>query len=1017
MDYVLFVSGLAYLLLASASLLLSDEADFGRSGGKQGVLPLDWSPLVVFAACSGLTEWLDALAVGLGDTKLFFAVRALSQAAAYVLLFEFARRNLAWTMARPLWKSYLLPVVVVGCTLALIPDVRGLRAAVGAGFGAFGAWATAWIFWRTDVRMWSAGMRRHFHAIAWIWVAYALVYGVCSISWEPVLFKILGVPAPFARMIVSALLGMGMLGLLVPARALSRATSFAWLVSFLGIAILGGFGTTLVTRFEESQMRRYLQSAAKTVSAISAEMHSAGFEMTEDSLMRVFRGVAEREPDAPTVSVHAGALPLLTGKDLVVSAFHPIVLHGVSEPRFLRLDVPRARWDRQILLARSAAILLTLIGGVGLGTAFVRNIRERRQRRVFEQTEARLRLMAQNTREVVWQMDANLVFEYVSPSDFDIRGYSMDEIIGRSLWDFLTPRCRERVGAEIRRRQSSLAPGERLGPGTFVTEQLCKDGSTIWTEIISNPIYSSDGVLLGFQGVSRDVTERKRAEEELQKSEERFRRYVMSSPMAFFICDRQGRYVFVNEAACRLTGFSESELLTMSIAELTHPDVVEHDISAFAGLMQAGKIHTEITLRHKSGRAIYAIIDAVTHDDQSFLGYCTDITARREQEREQKRMQTQLFHSAKLASIGTMAAGIAHEINNPLAVLAGSGAILRNTLEQADLLTPDVREMLDRQDVAVDRITRIVKGLRIYSRSDTDMVEQMDLHRLIPDTTTLVQPILRRAQLELVLELGCSDPVIQSNAGKLQQVLMNLLINARDALEGRENRRVVISTSDDGAFVEIRVRDNGPGIDAKHLPHLFDPFFTTKPPGKGTGLGLSISHSIIESLGGVISAENSPEGGAVFVIRLPRAGVAATSVVKPAEKTADEGFPQLSGRALVVDDEAPVRQVLATLLRRMGVDVSESEDGKAALILLEKDRFDLLITDLKMPGMGGESLIRRAAQIPSASNTRFIAVTGGAGTINERMVDGLLLKPFTPETLASAIREALEPGVPRRARS
>ena len=247
--------------------------------------------------------------------------------------------------------------------------------------------------------------------------------------------------------------------------------------------------------------------------------------------------------------------------------------------------------------------------------------------------------------------------------------------------------------------------------------------------------------------------------------------------------------------------------------------------------------------------------------------------ARARAESEKEKMQAQLFHSDKLAMIGTLAAGVAHEINNPLTIISANAEMIADKISE-DAPASEVAVHLEKQRYAITRITDIVSSLRIYSRAELENVECMDLNKVVGDTLALSDYLYRRASIRLEIKLESSAPYVLGNPGRLQQVLMNLIANARDALEGHAGKpAVLVKTEDQDQFIAIMISDNGCGIETTALPRIFDPFYTTKPAGKGTGLGLSISQSIINGMGGVIRAESQVGIGTSFTITLPRASI------------------------------------------------------------------------------------------------------------------------------------------------
>ncbi|HAZ11423.1 MAG: hypothetical protein A2X86_10595 [Bdellovibrionales bacterium GWA2_49_15] len=325
-------------------------------------------------------------------------------------------------------------------------------------------------------------------------------------------------------------------------------------------------------------------------------------------------------------------------------------------------------------------------------------------------------------------------------------------------------------------------------------------------------------------------------------------------------------------------------------------------------------------------------------------------------------MQEQIVHASKLASIGTLAAGVAHEINNPLQIIKGYGQLLEKQLRQES--RPDrLGELLQKQNNALERINSIVNGLRTFAEPSRDILVKVDLHQVLLNSLELVSGIFQKENIQIETSFQVTAPIISANVGKLQQVFMNLLSNAKDAIKQVKDSGVIliVSASTDEQ-VTIKISDNGVGMEAGELEQIFSPFYTTKAPGKGTGLGLSISHSFITSLGGQIFVESQKNVGSTFTLSFP--------AMAKIEKL-------VSGKVLVVDDEKDVRVILAAYLSDFGLQVDEALDGAEALSKLQHTPYDYVISDIIMPRLSGDQLLEEAMKLPHLSKTRFIIITGG----------------------------------------
>jgi len=375
-----------------------------------------------------------------------------------------------------------------------------------------------------------------------------------------------------------------------------------------------------------------------------------------------------------------------------------------------------------------------------------------------------------------------------------------------------------------------------------------------------------------------------------------------------------------------------------------------------------------------------------------------------------KTTQGQLIQSEKLSAVGEFVAGVAHELNNPLAAVMGFAELLRD----ADMDTK-YRRQLDLIFKAAQRCQKIVQSLLSFARRQQAERKPVCANELIEAVLEIVAYPLRTGNIELVTELDPQLPMIMADGHQIQQVFLNLISNARQAMEGRQAAgRIRLTSTASEKSIRIDIQDNGPGISPDNLRRIFDPFFTTKPVGKGTGLGLSLCYGIIKEHGGNIYAESTPGEGAVFVIELPIArgftNASAASVPPPEKLDSHEGE---SKKVLVIDDEETVLQMIGEGLRRSSFHVDMASDGETALQLIQQNHYDVTLCDWKMPGLNGRQVYERVQSINPDLCKRMIFVTGDI--INERMQEFLksekrlcLSKPFVISELRAAIREVLK---------
>jgi signal transduction histidine kinase len=485
----------------------------------------------------------------------------------------------------------------------------------------------------------------------------------------------------------------------------------------------------------------------------------------------------------------------------------------------------------------------------------------------------------------------------------------------------------------------------------------------------------------------------------------KFQAVIDSMPAGVLILDAASRVQLANPAArALLEGLSEPAggmLRRLGGVEIS-PLLSE---AIRGGAVRGREIET-------GGRVLRLSLGSVrgaAFEEPAALVVVEDVT-------EQRRVQEQLLQGEKLSALGEMISGVAHELNNPLATVIGYAQLL---LEGT--LPAETRRMLGVVDSEAARCQRIVHSLLAFARRHPPELRAVDLAALVSEAAELIAYGVRSEGIEVESDLQPDLPAVLGDAHRLQQVFVNLLQNARQAMESSAPpRRIRVSGRRVPEGVRLEFSDTGPGIRSEHLSRVFEPFFTTKEIGRGTGLGLSLAYGTVRDHGGTIEARNNPGGGACFVVTLPV--TAEPAAERGAEQPAHGGAPA-TGRAaagageriLVVDDEELLASVVVEALRAEGYNADAARSGGEALSLLQRQRYDLVITDLKMPGMSGpqlrEEILRRApglsgrilfstGDVASSSTRRFLEETGSA----------CLTKPFRLAELRRAVRGALEKG-------
>jgi len=496
--------------------------------------------------------------------------------------------------------------------------------------------------------------------------------------------------------------------------------------------------------------------------------------------------------------------------------------------------------------------------------------------------------------------------------------------------------------------------------------------------------------------------EKQRLTRALRESEERYRLITENVNDAIFLIDLEGRILFSNRRGTELTGYHLEEFRDRPIFSLLTPEGAQQAYArlqaAFAGQGVAPFFEAEVI--RKDGSRFWAEVSGtnVVKDGQVLgrLAVARDIT-------ERKRLREQLVQAEKLATLGQLIAGIAHELNNPLAAMVGHAQMLR--LGQQD---PKVAARADRIVDAAQRATRIVRNFLTVARRHHPERVAVSVNEIVTKTLELLAYQLRVGNVEVESALAPDLPQIAGDPHQLQQVVLNLVNNAIQAMApgGQGRLGVTSSLSPDRSTIRLAVTDNGPGIPPEHLPRVLEPFFTTKPQGEGTGLGLAIAQGIVTDHGGTIAVESTLGQGATFTVTLPATAPPATKPAPPPAKAFPKGL-----RVLVVDDEAGLREMMAEALTGKGARVEIAGAGREALQILARAPVDVLVLDVRMPEVSGPDLWRQINQTNPALARRTVFCTGDViGEETQALISRIgcpsVSKPFEWSRFFEAVAEA-----------
>jgi PAS domain S-box-containing protein len=497
----------------------------------------------------------------------------------------------------------------------------------------------------------------------------------------------------------------------------------------------------------------------------------------------------------------------------------------------------------------------------------------------------------------------------------------------------------------------------------------------------------------------------------VKQSEEEYRALVESSPVAILQVDPAGRIAYANPAVADLTGFDRATLLSRlsHASELAVPDGREVLAAALERAL-AGRAQRGVEFRSvhadERGRWVSAELQSLSDAGgrKGVLLLARNVTRERE-------LQDRLAQSDKLKAMGEMVSGVAHELNNPLSGILGYAQLFltRPTEEWP-------RGDMEKIEANARRCKKIVENLLTFARQQRSEKQPASLNEVVESVLALNEYPFRLDGIEIVRDFDPRLPQISLDVSRWQQVFVNLATNAREAMLAARSpeRRIRFVTRLRDDAVEVRVEDTGPGIPSDHLGRVFEPFFTTKD--KGTGLGLGLCYGIVTDHGGTIGVESQPGAGATFTIRLPRATGARSSAAPTRVEAAREARPGGGLRALVVDDEQVVREVVTHVLELHGYEVSVARDAAEAIEMIGREPYDVLLTDLRMPGdLDGMGLARRLLETRPALGRRMVFMTGDImehQTFHEIESLGLayVKKPFDIRELARIVNDVTKDG-------
>jgi two-component system, cell cycle sensor histidine kinase and response regulator CckA len=622
----------------------------------------------------------------------------------------------------------------------------------------------------------------------------------------------------------------------------------------------------------------------------------------------------------------------------------------------------------------------------------------------------RLAAIVESSDDVILAASLDGMVTNWNPGAERIMGFQQSEIIGQHISLVIPP---GRFG-EVERIVQRLIAGEQVVREETV--RLRKDGKRIHVSLTVSPMRGADGEMIGTTAIYRDITERKKVEEALRRSEAAFRSMVENAPYGILRTKPDGRIVQANPSMVRMLGYSsEQEVLNLNMTADVYFNPEDRESALVWSRQQDSIRGNELEWKRKNKSAF--AVSCNTHIVRDKEGYLESLETFVEDITERRELELQLRQRQKMEAIGRLAGGIAHDFNNLLGVIIGYAEL---ALEE---IAPDgeVRPHVEQIQKAADRASALTGQLLAFSRQQVLETKTLNLNAIVEDMVKMLPPLLGED-----VELDCSlDPalgVLRADRGQIEQVIMNLAVNARDAMPG--GGKLVVRTENavfdsdlasrhpamnPGNYILLTVSDTGTGMDEQTMARIFEPFFTTKERGRGTGLGLATVYGFMKQIGGYVWVESKPEVGSTFTIYFPMTGEAVSPEDLEAESPA-----HAAGTILLVEDEESLRTLTRSILECGGYHVLEASNGLEAIEIAKgySGKIHLLLTDMVMPGMNGRAVAEKMEQMYPGIKIAYMSGYVGFATREAATLKAIVIaKPFTRNQLLQKLGEALESGL------
>ncbi len=663
------------------------------------------------------------------------------------------------------------------------------------------------------------------------------------------------------------------------------------------------------------------------------------------------------------------------------------------------------------LIQLESCVIVLREGDDKILVGFARDVTERiRAEMALRKSESQYRNLVETSRDLIWSIDNEGRWTFVNNAARDIYGYEPEEMLGRSIMEFVHPRLRprgQRILAELRAGK----PRQR-----FETEHLRKDGSSVYLSINVIPVRDEHDRVVGCAGTSTDLTDRKAAEERLRAANERFESLVKRMPLGYVVWTNDQRVLEWNPAAASMFGFQPDEVVGRQLTDLIVGGEGQKAFASMARSVLSGEPGTGSMLvnRKKDGEKIkcewYNTPLPTMDGVQAIASLVRDIS-------ERERLEAQLRQSQRLESLGVLAGGVAHDFNNLLVGIMGNASLAMERVPD----DADVRKLLDKVVSAGRRATELTQRMLAYAgRASTD-VQVMDLNDLVAEMAEFAAAAIPK-NVSLHMDTADDLPLIRADSSQVQQIIMNLLINAAEAMgeggdvtvttrtEQLDAHRISSSLAEfklqPGTYVCLEVRDTGSGMPPEILSRIFDPFFSTKFAGRG--LGLSAILGIVRAHHGAVAVQSQEGVGTTFRVWFP---VTQRRAMRPRGEKTRTTLPRGS-TVLVIDDEEDIRDVVEAVLNSRGIRVLTAEDGERGLTIFQEhvDEIDAVLLDINMPGMSGDVVFEKLLDM--RPDIKVLLSTGyseqeAASHFQDAPLAGFVHKPYTASSLVEKIGSAL----------